>query len=103
LLLLSHVHPDDERYVTATLQDMRRTLQPFSSCHRIIDTRRRVHDVAVVGAPFYDMHGAPIGMQGFYLDVTPLTPTPSGSPAYQEVARNLRIAADGDGHTEDRR
>jgi PAS domain-containing protein len=71
LLVLSHVHPDDERRVTARLYDMRSTGKPFSSQHRIVDARHRAHDVVMIGVPFYDSHGELAGMHGFYLDETP--------------------------------
>jgi len=70
LLVLSHVHLDDFHKVAAALQDVRRTQQPFSSRHRIMDTRHRLHHVVMIGAPFYDRKGAAAGMQGFCLDVT---------------------------------
>lgn len=82
LLMLSHVHLDDYHKVAAALQDARSSEQPFSSRHRITDTRHQLHDVVMIGAPFYDREGAAAGMQGFCLDVT-----------------SVSIAADGDGHS----
>jgi hypothetical protein len=76
LLVLSHVHPDDERRVTAGLYDVRSTGQPFISHHRIVDARHRLHDVVMTGVPFYDSLGALAGMQGIYLDATPVTDGP---------------------------
>jgi hypothetical protein len=72
-LVLSHVHPDDERRVAAGLYDIRRTGDPFSSHHRIVDARHRLRDVVMIGVPFFDSQGALAGMQGFYLDATPAT------------------------------
>ena len=40
-LVLSHKHPDDYEHVAATLDDIRRTLKPFSTRHRIITTRAK--------------------------------------------------------------
>jgi hypothetical protein len=71
LLVLSHVHPDDERQVAADLYDIRRTAHPFSSHHRIVDARHRLHEVVMIGVPFYDSLGTLAGMHGFYLDATP--------------------------------
>jgi hypothetical protein len=90
-VVLSHIHPDDHRLVADTLHDMRRTARPFNSHHRIVDTRNRTHDVVVIGAPFGDVHGHPVGMLGFCLDITP-TDTPMSS--CDEVAARLRERAE---------
>jgi hypothetical protein len=70
LTVLSHVHLDDFHRVAAALEDARRNQHPFSSRHRILDTRHRLHQVVMIGAPFYDTEGAAAGMQGFCLEVT---------------------------------
>jgi PAS domain S-box-containing protein len=71
-LVLSHKHPDDHAKVAATLAEIRRTSQAFSTRHRIIDAQGRVHHVVVVGDRLHDDDGAVIGTHGFYVDVTPL-------------------------------
>ena len=38
-LVLSHKHPEDYEQVAATLDEIRRTHEPFSTRHRIIDVR----------------------------------------------------------------
>jgi PAS fold len=75
LLVLSHVHPDDDRHVAAVLYDVRRTRRPIRLHHRIIDTHHHVHHVVMIGVPEYDSSGALVGLQGFYLDVTALSST----------------------------
>jgi hypothetical protein len=95
-LALSHIHPDDYRYVADTLHYLRGTHQSFSSRHCMLDTENRTHDVIMVGAPFYDRDGAPDGMQGFCFD---MTPAGLGSPAalqsdYARVAARLQMNAD---------
>ena len=40
-MVLSHKHPEDYEQVAATLDDIRRTHQPFSTRHRIIDVQGR--------------------------------------------------------------
>jgi PAS domain S-box-containing protein len=70
-LVLSHKHPDDYEHIAATLDDIRRTLKPFSTRHRIITTRGETRDVVVIGERFHDHDGEVIGTQGFYIDVTP--------------------------------
>ena len=42
-----NIHEDYEQ-VAATLDDIRRTHQPFSTRHRIIDVQGRIHEVIVV-------------------------------------------------------
>jgi hypothetical protein len=44
--------------------------KPFSSRHRIIDTRGRVHPVVVIGERLYDDAGEVIGTQGLYVDLS---------------------------------
>lgn len=67
-LVLSHIHPDDASAVAAALEDVTRTHRSFSSCHRIFDTNSCMHEVVMVGAPFYDANRALLGLQGFYLN-----------------------------------
>jgi PAS domain S-box-containing protein len=70
-LVLAHKHPDDYRQVAATIDQIRRTHQPFSTRHRIIDIQGTVRHVVVVGTQIYDDRGAVVGTDGFYVDVTP--------------------------------
>src|SRR5437660_497544 len=37
-LVLSHKHPEDRDRIAVTIEDIRRTGEPFSTHHRIIDT-----------------------------------------------------------------
>jgi hypothetical protein len=70
-LLLAHKHPEDKTTVAETLERVLQTGEPFSSNHRIIDTRKRVHHVIVVGDRMLDKStGAVIGTEGFYIDVS---------------------------------
>ena len=69
-LVLSHKHPDDYQQVAATLDEMRRTHNTFSTRHRIIDTNGAVHSVVVIGDQLHD-DGELVGTHGFYVDVTP--------------------------------
>jgi hypothetical protein len=102
LLLLSHVHLDDYQQVAAALYDVRRTHQPFSSRHRIVDIRDQVHDVVMIGAPFHDTRGAIVGMQGFYLDLTQAAAL-ARHRRNEHPADHLRVVAAGKGHGENRR
>lgn len=98
-LVLSRIHPEDHRDVVDRLHRARRTHQPFSSRHRILDTRNRPHHAVLVGAPFYDLRGAPVGIQGYCVDVTPAgTSVQIAVPDDQATAR-LRMRAEG-GHTD---
>lgn len=70
-LVLSHKHPDDYQHVAATLDDVRRHHQAFSTRHRIIDTAGRIHHVLVVADTVVDDAGQVVGTHGFYVDVSP--------------------------------
>jgi len=70
-LVLSHKHPDDYKYIAATLDDIRRTHKPLSTRHRIITVQGQTRDIVIIGEPLHDDTGEVIGTQGFYLDVTP--------------------------------
>lgn len=69
-LLLSHKHPDDRRIVQDLLDHALHTGEPFSSRHRFLDTRGKVHDVLVVADRMFDDRGAVIGSAGYYVDLT---------------------------------
>ncbi|SHT69457.1 Putative transcription antitermination regulator [Mycobacteroides abscessus subsp. abscessus] len=69
-IILSHKHPDDYRQVAATLEEIRRTAQAFSTRHRIIDVQQHVHHVVVIGDQLCDDNGVVVGTHGFYVDVT---------------------------------
>ncbi|OBI12713.1 PAS and ANTAR domain-containing protein [Mycobacterium sp. E2497] len=70
-LVLSHKHPADRARVAEGIDDMIKHRRPFSTRHRIVDTRGNTHDVVVVGDQFCDDSGEVIGTHGFYVDVTP--------------------------------
>jgi PAS domain S-box-containing protein len=70
-LMLSHKHPEDRAQIAQTLDSIRRTGQPLSSRHRIIDTSGKVRSVIVVGDQLHDERGRVVGTQGFYIDTTP--------------------------------
>jgi hypothetical protein len=72
-LVLSHKHPADRGKVAATLDEIRRNSQAFSTRHRIIDVQGDEHHVVVVGDRLYDDNGSVIGTHGFYVDVSPFT------------------------------
>jgi hypothetical protein len=89
-LVLSHKHPDDFQQVAATLDEMRRSHQAFSTRHRIIDTNGEVHSVVVIGDQLYDEGDELIGTHGFYVDVTPTDGAAAElvSAAVAEIAEN---------------
>ena len=69
-LVLSHKHPEDRDQIAQTIATIRRTGQPLSSRHRIIDTSGKVRSVIVVGDELRDEQGRVVGTQGFYIDAT---------------------------------
>ena len=70
-LMLAHKHPEDRDQIAHTLDAIRRTGQPLSSRHRIVDTSGKVRSVIVVGDQLHDERGRVVGTQGFYIDATP--------------------------------
>jgi hypothetical protein len=67
---LSHKHPEDYEQVAATLDEIRRTHEPFSTRHRIIDVQGRTREVVVVAGHLRNDGGEVIGTEGFYVNVT---------------------------------
>lgn len=86
-LVLSHKHPDDRGQVAATINEMVERRQPFSTRHRIVDTKGAVHHVVVVGDQFCDDDDEVIGTHGFYIDVTP------ADTGNSEAAITAKVAA----------
>jgi PAS domain S-box-containing protein len=68
-LLLSHKHPDDRAKVAEILHRVQAG-GLFSSRHRIIDVKGRIHWMVVVSDHLTDPSGQVIGTQGYYIDVT---------------------------------
>jgi fructose-specific component phosphotransferase system IIB-like protein len=52
------------------LDEIRRTHEPFSTRHRIIDVQGRTREVVVVAGHLRNDAGEVIGTDGFYVDVT---------------------------------
>jgi hypothetical protein len=71
-LVMAHKHPDDAAKVALLIEATAGHGQPFSSRHRIIDTSGRIHNVLVVGEQLCK-HGAVVGTEGFYLDLSDLS------------------------------
>ena len=88
--MLSHKHPDDYKYIAATLDDIRRTHKPLSTRHRIITVQGETRDIVIIGERLHDDAGEVVGTQGFYLDVTPTNEArqESISQALLEIAEN---------------
>jgi hypothetical protein len=92
-LVLSHQHPDDYHQVAATLDDVRRHLRPFSTNHRIVDTRGDIHQVLVVADTLVDQSGCVVGTHGFYVDITPMGNTQEAriTAAVAEITENRAV------------
>ena len=69
-LVMSHKHPDDAANVARLIEAMTEQGRPFSSRHRIIDTRGHIHPVVVIAERLCDGDGAVIGTQGLYVDLS---------------------------------
>jgi hypothetical protein len=69
-LVMSHKHPDDAANVARLIEAMTGQGRPFSSRHRIVDTRGRIHPVVVIGERLCDSDDNVIGSQGLYVDLS---------------------------------
>src|SRR5262245_74777 len=69
-LLLSHKHPDDRQHVQDLLDHALHHGGSFSSRHRFIDTSGREHTVIVLADRMLNDHGAVVGTEGYYIDLT---------------------------------
>lgn len=68
-LLRSHKHPDDRAGFDELVEKMLSARVHFSSRHRIVDTRGRIHSVVVISRNFQGLDGRAAGAEGFYLDL----------------------------------
>jgi PAS domain S-box-containing protein len=69
-LLVLHTHPEDHEQVAAALDEIRRTHEPFSTRHRIIDVQGLTREVVVVSGHLRNDAREVIGAEGVYVDVT---------------------------------
>jgi PAS domain S-box-containing protein len=69
-LILSHKHPEDKPAVAEIIDQVLRHGAPFSSRHRILDTKGDIRVVVVVGERLTAANGGTIGTTGFYIDIT---------------------------------
>jgi hypothetical protein len=69
-VVAAHQHPDDSRQLATTFAEIRRTAQPLSSRHRIVDAHGQVHHVMVVGQPVRDETGAVTAVHGYYVETS---------------------------------
>jgi hypothetical protein len=93
-LVLSHKHPDDRQPVAAHLHEILVTRQPFSTRHRIIDTRGAEHSVIVVGDLLHDDTNSVVGTHGFYIDISDSydrTARDAITEAVVEIAQNRAV------------
>ena len=77
-LVMKHKHPDDRPKMAAILEHVRRTREPISTRHRIIDTTGAIRDVIVLGEQLHDDPAGVIGIHGHYIDVTHTRPDGTG-------------------------
>src|SRR4029078_8871207 len=79
--------------VAATLDDIRRTHQPFSTRHRLLDVQGPLDEVIVVAALLRGEGGEVIGTNGYYVDVTfpPEERESFISDAVAEIAANRAV------------
>jgi hypothetical protein len=68
--VLAHKHPDDRARVRTLLNDVVENRSALSSKHRIVDVGGGVHEVVVVSKSLPGDDGFPVGLQGFYVDIS---------------------------------
>lgn len=83
--VMAHKHPDDHAMIAATLAQIRRTMGPINTRHRIVDVAGRTHEIIVVGERLRDDGGNVVGNQGFYVDVTPTGHLPEDAEDAQRL------------------
>jgi len=69
-LLLAHQHPDDRARTVQLITAAVTAGKPFSSRHRILDARRRIHTVVTIGEGIRNAHGQITQIRGYLIDVT---------------------------------
>jgi ANTAR domain/PAS fold len=68
--VLAHKHPDDRARVRGLLHEIVENRSALSSRHRIVDVGGDVHHVLLVSKSRVGDGGPPIGLQGFYVDIS---------------------------------
>jgi ANTAR domain/PAS fold len=69
-LVLSHKHAGDRVRVAELYREMIDTRSALSSRHRIVDRAGDVHRVVVISKNLLDAEHTPIGLDGFYVDLS---------------------------------
>jgi PAS domain S-box-containing protein len=70
-LVLQHKHPEDRGLAEGIIERSLATGRPYSYCHRIIDTRGRLHWVIVVGSCVRDADTSEVvQLRGYVADIT---------------------------------
>jgi ANTAR domain/PAS fold len=68
--VLAHKHPDDRARVRALFNEIVENRSALSSRHRIVDVGGGIHDVVVASKTLRADDDSPIGLQGFYVDIS---------------------------------
>jgi len=69
-LMCAHQHPDDRARAVQLITAAVTAGNPFSSRHRILDAKRRIHTVVTIGEGIRNEHGDIITVRGYLIDVT---------------------------------
>ncbi|WP_264030886.1 PAS and ANTAR domain-containing protein [Cellulosimicrobium sp. SH8] len=86
-LVLAHKHPDDRERVRQILDEARRTGEPFSSVHRIMDAHGGERFLVVVGQGRRDREtGTVTELVGYFVDVTRTVTTHAQERARHDIA-----------------
>jgi hypothetical protein len=82
-----HKHSEDRAKMTAALDHVREHRAAVSTRHRIRDCQLKTHEVVVVSQLLLNDCGEVIGLQGFYVDVTPTEAVPHN--AHSDLERQI--------------
>ncbi len=69
-LIRHHLHPDDAEQALDLVQARLSQRQDFCVWHRIVDARRKVHQLLTIGEAVHDRSGRWLAVEGSHLDVT---------------------------------
>lgn len=96
-LVLAHKHPRDRDRVRGILEDARRTGDPFSSVHRIMDAHGTERILVIVGQGRRDRDtDEVVELMGYFIDITTTVVVQANERAEHDIA----AAAEGRGPIE---
>lgn len=93
-LVMAHKHSEDRGRVEELYREMVGTKSALSSRHRIVDRAGTVHRVMVISKNLVDNGGTPIGVDGFYVDLSEVFDDQAGIKSDRAFERAVDEAVD---------